>query len=59
MDEIMRKVRALRKAIEKLSDQVDCIGEAVAEELLLQAIFSEEPPKQRSRRRTTAAQVTK
>lgn len=58
MDPVMKQIHTLRKAIEKMAQQLDCIGDAVANELLLQAIFSDEPPKHRTRQRTASAQAT-
>lgn len=53
MNDIMKKIRAIRKAAEDLAEVEEYIADALVAEQLMQKIFVGEPPKRRS---GTAAQ---
>lgn len=58
MEKWLTKIRSIRQAAHDLEELEAYLAECVDSEKVLQAIFSDEPPKRRSRRRTAAAQAT-
>jgi hypothetical protein len=57
MDKWLTKIRSIRQVARDLGELEAYLSECVASEKVMQAIFSDEPPKRRSRRRTTATQA--
>ena len=58
MEKWLSKVRLIRQAARELEELESYLDECVACQRVIDAIFLDEPPKRRSRRRTTATQVT-